>query len=175
MPRPDGATGDSLSNPRLPTRAAIATNMTDPKQISREDWVRMAEKSVAGRALQPGLYHRRWEIETTFFELKVTQGMERGLRSRTPKGIEYEIAGHVILYFLVRWLMLEAALEAELDPLRVSFAGLWRTGGNKSVPANGDAPVGQNSIAATSNATCGISPSSTSPWPPFPKAKRHQS
>jgi Transposase DDE domain len=106
--------------------SAIVTNMTDPKQISREDWVRMAEKSAAGRALQPGLYHRRWEIETTFFELKVTQGMERGLRSRTPEGIEYEIAGHVILYFLVRWLMLEAALEAKVDPLRVSFAGALR-------------------------------------------------
>jgi len=106
--------------------SAIVTNMTDPKQISREDWVRMAEKSPAGRALQPGLYHRRWEIETTFFELKVTQGMEKGLRSRTPKGIEYEIAGHVTLYFLVRWLMLEAALEAGLEPLRISFAGALR-------------------------------------------------
>jgi hypothetical protein len=106
--------------------SAIVTNMTDPKQITREDWVRMAEKSAAGRALQPGLYHRRWEIETTFFELKVTQGMERSLRSRKPEGIEYEIAGHVILYFLVRWLMVEAALQAGLDPLRVSFAGALR-------------------------------------------------
>jgi hypothetical protein len=106
--------------------SAIVTNMTDPKQITRLDWVRMAEGSPAGRALQPGLYHQRWQIETTFFELKVTQDMERSLRSRTPEGIEYEIAGHVILYFLVRWLMLEAALQAELDPLRVSFAGALR-------------------------------------------------
>jgi hypothetical protein len=106
--------------------SAIVTNVTDPKQITREDWVRMAEKSAAGRALQPGLYHRRWEIETTFFELKVTQGMERSLRSRTPEGIEYEIAGHVILYFLVRWLMVEAALQAGLEPLRISFVGALR-------------------------------------------------
>ena len=97
--------------------------------------------------------------------------MERGLRSRTPKGIEYEIAGHVILYFLVRWLMLEAALEAELDPLRVSFAGALRELGEIRVSLlTATPPVGQNSIAATSNATGGISPRSSSRWPRFPTA-----
>lgn len=67
------------------------------------------------------MYHRRWEIETTFRELKVTQKIKCGIRGRTPKAIEYEIAGHVLLYLLVRWLIVEAGVEYGLDPLRISF------------------------------------------------------
>ena len=107
--------------------SAILTNANDPKRITREDWVRVATQSAAGRTLEPGLYHRRWEIETTFYELKVTQGMEGSLRSRTPNSLEYEIAAHVLLYFLVRWLMVEAAAEKGCDPLRLSFVHACRT------------------------------------------------
>ena len=36
----------------------------------------------------------------------------------------YEIAGHVMLYLLIRWLIVEAAVEHDLDdPLRLSFKG----------------------------------------------------
>ena len=105
---------------------ALVTNVTDPGRIAREDWVRLTTAHEAGRPFQPGLYHRRWEIETTFAELKVTQGMEGSLRSRTPDGIEYEIAGHVLLYLLVRWLMVEAAIKHGHDPLRLSFAEALR-------------------------------------------------
>jgi hypothetical protein len=101
---------------------AVITNVLSPKRVSREAWVHLATKDDEGRLrLSQGLYHRRWEIETTFSELKVTQGMEGGLRSRTPKSIAYEVAGHVLLYFLVRWLMVEAAEAAGADPLRISF------------------------------------------------------
>jgi hypothetical protein len=102
----------------------VVTNALDPKRIPREAWVHLATKEEEGRLrLAQGLYHRRWEIETTFHELKVTQGMETGLRSRTPQGIAYEIAGHVLLYFLVRWLIVEAAAAGGGDPLRISFKG----------------------------------------------------
>lgn len=109
--------------------SAIVTNLLDSKRISREDWVRMATESESGRSLdrrvrlRVGLYHRRWEIETTFHELKTVQGLERSLRSRTPESIRYEVAGHVVLYLLVRWLMVEAAgrAAADGDPLGLSF------------------------------------------------------
>jgi hypothetical protein len=101
--------------------SAIVTNVNDPQRLSREDWVRLAADCESGRGLQPGLYHRRWEIETTFRELKVTQKIKGGIRGRTPKAIEYEIAGHVLLYLLVRWLIVEAGVEYGLDPLRISF------------------------------------------------------
>jgi hypothetical protein len=56
-----------------------------------------------------------------FKELKVVQGLEGNFRSRTPRGIEYEIGSHVLLYFLVRWLMVEAANQHDAHPLQLSF------------------------------------------------------
>jgi hypothetical protein len=104
--------------------SGVVTNLLDPQAVSRDDWIRLAVGDDAGRVLEPGLYHRRWEIETTFRELKKTQGLEGGLRSRTPEGVRYEVAGHVLLYLLVRWLIVEAAEQAGLDDaLRVSFKG----------------------------------------------------
>ena len=103
-------------------KSAVVTNVLDPQAVTAAEWVRMATTDEAGRVLEPGLYHRRWEIETSFRELKVTQGMEGGLRSRSPEGIRFEVAGHVLLYLLTRWLMVEAADKAGLDdPLRLSF------------------------------------------------------
>jgi hypothetical protein len=105
--------------------SAIVTNVLCPKEASRQDWVRLASETEPGdERLGIGLYHRRWEIETTFRELKVTQGMEGSLRGRTPDTIYYEIAGHVMLYLLVRWLIVQTAVEhGSEDPLRLSFKG----------------------------------------------------
>jgi len=103
-------------------RQALVTNVLKPQKISRDDWTRLSsECETAGQKLLPGLYHRRWEIETTYRELKVEQGLDRCLRSRTVASIEYEVAGHVVYYLLVRWLMTEAAAKHGLDPLRLSF------------------------------------------------------
>jgi len=105
-------------------KTAVVTNILDPQAVSAAEWVRLATIDESGRVVEPGLYHRRWEIETTFRELKVTQGMQGGLRSRSPEGIRYEVAGHVVLYLLTRWLMVEAAQRAGIeDPLRLSFQG----------------------------------------------------
>jgi transposase len=101
--------------------SAVVTNVLDPAVTSREDWVRLSTESEPGRCLDPGLYHRRWEIETSFSELKVVQGMTDNLRSRTPEGIAFEIAGHVLFYLLVRWMMVEAAVKHGCEPLRLSF------------------------------------------------------
>jgi hypothetical protein len=106
-------------------RCALVTSLLD-RSIRKEQWVGLAVHSEAGRTLAPGLYHRRWEIETTFMELKVRQGMEGHLRSHTPEGIRYEVAGHVLLYLLVRWLMVEAAAQTGQDPLRLSFLNTLR-------------------------------------------------
>jgi hypothetical protein len=106
--------------------SAVVTNVLDPKVISREEWVRMATSDQSGHVLEAGLYHRRWEIETLFCELKVRQGMQRSLRSRTAEGIAFEVAGHVVLYSLTRWLMFEAAEEYGIPPLRISFTQALR-------------------------------------------------
>jgi len=99
----------------------IVTNVLDAELAPRSDWVRLAGRSEPGRHLAAGLYHRRWEIETTFAEVKVGQNLRTALRSRTPEGIAYEIAGHVLGYLLVRWTMVDAAAASGQDPLRLSF------------------------------------------------------
>lgn len=100
--------------------SAVITNVTDPAVISYAEWVGMTTAHEAGRVLDRTLYHRRWEVETSFSELKVIQKM-KALRGRTPGSIDYEIASHVLVYLLVRWLMVEAALKHGGDPLRLSF------------------------------------------------------
>lgn len=106
---------------------AVVTNMLCPKRLTRDDWTRLATSSKdVSRKLVPGLYHRRWEIETTYRELKVEQGLDRHLRSHTPASIEYEIAGHLVLYLLVRWLIVEAAVKHGIDPSRLSFVHALR-------------------------------------------------
>ena len=79
------------------------------------------ECTDARRKLLPGLFHRRWEVETSFHELKVDLGLDRHLRSHTPASIQFEVAGYVVLYLLLRWLIVEAAVKHDLDPLRISF------------------------------------------------------
>jgi hypothetical protein len=58
--------------------------------------------------------------------MKIGQQMEGGFRSKKPAGIAYEVAGHVVLYLLVRWLIVEAAVEHGVDPLRISFCNALR-------------------------------------------------
>ena len=105
--------------------SAIVTNVLDPQQLSREDWVRMAHECDDNGKFTPGLYHRRWEIETSFFELKVVLQM-KSLRSHTPASLEYELAGRVVYYLLVRWLIVAAAEKHGLDALRISFTNAVR-------------------------------------------------
>ncbi len=53
-------------------------------------------------------------------------GLDRHLRSRTPASIQFEVAGYLVLYPLIRWLMVEAAVKHGLDPLRISFVAAVR-------------------------------------------------
>jgi hypothetical protein len=104
--------------------SAIVTSVLDPAQIDREAWIGMTLVDDTGRVLcDGGLYHRRWEIETSYFEMKETQGLEKSLRGRTPETIAFEVAGHVLLYLLMRWLIVEAAATAGEDPRRLSYSG----------------------------------------------------
>jgi hypothetical protein len=101
--------------------SAIVTNVLDDRRVSRGRFVGLSESGHWVTESDSGLYHRRWQIETAFREIKRTQGMAGGLRGRTRASIEYEVAGHVLLHLLVRWLMVEAAVKHGQDPLRLSF------------------------------------------------------
>lgn len=67
-------------------------------------------------------YFRRWEIETSYRELKHAMlGSAHTLRSMTVEGVQQEIWGALIAYNLVRVEIARAAAEAKCEPTSVSF------------------------------------------------------
>jgi hypothetical protein len=72
------------------------------------------------------LYARRWRIEELFRDFKINLSADV-LRSKTPDGIRKEVAARVTALNVVRLIMLEAALQEGVDPLRIGFAHTIRT------------------------------------------------
>lgn len=103
----------------------LLSNVLNEEEVPYEQFWGLSV-SQEGEVLFKGLYNLRWEIETTYVELKVQQQLEGGLRSRTAEGVYYEVAGHILYYTLVRWLLVEAAKAAALSPLRLSFTAALR-------------------------------------------------
>jgi len=67
-------------------------------------------------------YTRRWQIETSYRELKQTMmGMALTLRSRSVEGVYQEIWGALTAYNLVRLEIAKAALEVKCEPTEISF------------------------------------------------------
>lgn len=72
-------------------------------------------------------YAERWEIESSFDELKTHQRGQRSvLRSRSPELVIQEIWGHLCCHYAIRSLMFDAAKSAGRDPDRVSFVAALR-------------------------------------------------
>jgi len=68
------------------------------------------------------LYHERWEIELVIDEIKTHErGQRKVLRSKTPEGVRQELYGIYLAHYAVRALLAQAAIEAEVDPDRLSF------------------------------------------------------
>jgi hypothetical protein len=88
--------------------------------------------SLMDRALYPAtevalLYHRRWEAEIAFDEIKTHQNanahgqIQTTFRSKTPRNVMQEAFALLVAYNLVRRTMAEAAEDRGLDPRRLSF------------------------------------------------------
>jgi hypothetical protein len=68
------------------------------------------------------LYHQRWEIETSFLELKSTILGGRVLRAKTPAGVDQEVYALLVTYQALRIAILDATIgRPDLDPDRGSF------------------------------------------------------
>ncbi|MFB4294996.1 IS4 family transposase, partial [Nonomuraea sp. ATR24] len=86
----------------------LLTTLTDASRHPAADLVR--------------LYHERWEIETTYAELKSTILGGHILRSRTPDGIEQEVWALLTVYQVLRIAMTDATDSVPgLDPDRAGF------------------------------------------------------
>lgn len=68
------------------------------------------------------LYYRRWELESTFDEVKTTQrGTGIVLRSKSPPMVLQELYALFLTHYAVRELMLHAAGTEEVELERLSF------------------------------------------------------
>lgn len=94
------------------------------------------------------LYHERWEIESSFDELKThLRGRRIVLRSKTPELVRQEFYGLLLAHYAIRGIMHEAALRADLDPDELSFTHAVRvikrkilTAGSFPPSADSDTP-----------------------------------
>jgi Transposase DDE domain len=70
------------------------------------------------------LYHRRWDIEAVYDELKthLRQG-RRVLRSKTPELVRQEFYGWVLMHYTVRWLLYQSAARHRIPQEDLSFTG----------------------------------------------------
>jgi Insertion element 4 transposase N-terminal/Transposase DDE domain len=99
---------DDPGRPGQPEHYRLVTTILDPER--------------APAAELPALYPQRWEQETTLDELKTHQrGPGVVLRSRDPDGVRQEVWAHLLVHYAIRTLMHQAALEAQVDPDRLSF------------------------------------------------------
>ncbi|MGC8465627.1 MAG: IS4 family transposase [Acidimicrobiales bacterium] len=90
------------------------------------------------------LYAERWEIETTFDELKTHQrGSREVLRSKSPELIYQEIWGHLCCHYAIRVLMANTAEHSGHDPDRISLVADLRI--VRHSVAKDDFPPGGNS------------------------------
>ena len=86
----------------------------------------LSAKEVSKSELKE-LYKRRWHIEVDFRNIKTTMGMDT-LSCKTPEMNEKEIWTYFLAYNLIRLLMAQSALLADLLPRQLSFkhsAQLW--------------------------------------------------
>lgn len=106
----------------------IEYTVTDPARPGHGEVHRLAT-TLLGPGSYPALdlvcaYHERWEIEVTIDEVDTHQRLLIGpLRSRKPVGVIQELYGLLIAHYVIRFLMHEAALQAGVDPDRISFVG----------------------------------------------------
>jgi hypothetical protein len=113
------------------TVRVIEYTLSDPGRRTSVDRYRLVTTILDPTAAPAGelaaLYTQRWEIETALGELKTTQrGPRQVLRSKSPELVAQEVWAHLLVHYALRAVMHTAALEADLDPDRLSFIGSLR-------------------------------------------------
>ena len=73
------------------------------------------------------LYHRRWEQEGVFREIKgALKGRTTQVRAQDPLRALQELDGLLLGHFVVRWVILQVAREKNVSPVQISFTGTLR-------------------------------------------------
>jgi len=134
QPLPDGSFLSSIYPSQGDQRAkrngvrvrVVEYGIDDPGIPQAKDRYRLlcsiADPTAAPAAELAALYAERWEIEGALDELKTHQrGARVVLRSKDPDGVYQEVYGYLCTHYAIRRVMHDAALQADLDPDRLSF------------------------------------------------------
>lgn len=110
-------------NPELPPHwRARACQVIGPTGKTAYLVTSLIDRTKYSRKQLSDCYSRRWQIETSYRELKHTMlGMALTMRSQSVAGVEQEIYGALIAYNLVRVEMAKAAQVVKCEPTEVSF------------------------------------------------------
>lgn len=100
------------------------------------------------------LYHRRWQVETTYFSIKETILDGRVLRSQDPAGIEQEVYALLTVYQAIIRMAVDAVdTVPDTRPDRISFTAALETAGEQVIAAVGIIiPVGHGLVGAIGEA-----------------------
>lgn len=102
----------------------LLTTLTDPQEAPAIVLIR--------------LYHQRWEIETSYLELKSTILGGRVLRARHPAAVVQETWALLACYQVLRTAMADAVLaRGDVDPDRASFTIALNTARDQVIRAAG--------------------------------------
>ncbi|WP_433521572.1 IS4 family transposase [Nocardia pseudovaccinii] len=108
--------------PRRIERYRLVTTLSDHRRFPATELVQ--------------LYHQRWQIETSYLELKSTILGGRVLRARTPAGITQEVYALLCTYQALRIAIADAtATDPHATPLRASFTIALNTARDQLVHA----------------------------------------
>jgi hypothetical protein len=109
---------DDPGRPQAVESYRLATTILDPH--------------LAPAAELAALYAKRWDVEISIKEVKISQGRPQlVLRSRKPDGVIQELFGFACVHYAIRWLLHQAALGQGVDPDRLSFTNGLREGRRK--------------------------------------------
>jgi hypothetical protein len=87
------------------------------------------------------LYHRRWQVETTYFSIKATMLDGRVLRSRSVPGLDQEVYALLATYqALIRTASDAVATRPHLSGERISFTVLLNAAADQVTTASGIFP-----------------------------------
>src|SRR4051794_12571 len=103
-------------------RCAITITTTEGRRSEVYQLITTLRDADCPAAELVQLYHQRWEIETTYLELKQSILGGRVLRARTPTGLEQEIYALLVAYQALRIAICDATIgRPDVDPDRGSF------------------------------------------------------
>jgi hypothetical protein len=106
-------THDDPNRPGRGERHRLITDLLEPSELPAAE--------------APLVYHERWEEELTIDEVKNhLGGRPLPLRSKAPAGVVQEVYGLLLAHYVVRRVMHDAAVTANVDPDRLSFSNSLR-------------------------------------------------